>query len=231
MTTGRDETIATLRSVPTFSALTEDELARVADVAVPRSFQAGEMIFREGDDGDTCYAVAAGRVRALREHPDGRAITLATLGPGELFGELALFDDEPRSATVEAIEDTQLTALVGGDMRRLLREHVEIAVTLLGTLGRRLRETNERLARQSFQSVQSRVAATLAQLAAHAPVRDGDSAGVLVTATQAELAQMAGASRESASRFLAGLEREGVIAQGRGWLTIHDPERLAGYVY
>lgn len=231
MATSCDDTIALLRAVPTFAALADRELARVAEVAVPRAFGAGEMVFREGDAGDSCYAVASGRVRARREHQDGRAITLATFGAGELFGELALFDDEPRSATIEAVEDTRAIAILGPDMRRLLREHVEMAVTLLGTLGRRLRETNERLARQSFQTVQSRVAATLAQLAADAPTPDGDVDGVLVQATQAELAQMAGASRESASRFLAGLERAGVIAQGRGRLTIHDPDRLAGYVY
>ncbi|MGH2874716.1 MAG: Crp/Fnr family transcriptional regulator [Solirubrobacteraceae bacterium] len=231
MAARREDTIALLRAVPTFATLTDGDLARVAEVTVPRGFAAGEMVFREGDAGDSCYVVASGRVRALREHQDGRAITLATFGPGELFGELALFDDEPRSATIEAIEDTRAIVILGPDMRRLLREHAEIAITLLGTLGRRLRETNERLARQSFQSVQSRVAATLAQLAADAPARGGDAGGVLVHTTQAELAQLAGASRESASRFLAGLERAGVIAQGRGRLTIHDPDRLEGYVY
>ena len=100
----------------------------------------------------------------IREHADGRSITLANFGPGDIFGELAMFDDESRSATVETLEPTEVIAILGGDMRRLLSEHPDIAVKLLAALGRRLRETNERLARQSFQTVQSRVAAVLAQL-------------------------------------------------------------------
>ena len=107
----------------------------------------------------------------------------------------------------------------------------EIAVKLLGALGRRLRETNERLARQSFQTVQSRVASALAELVATARSEGAGEADVLITATQTDLAQLAGSSRESASRFLATLERAGVITQGRGKLTVHDPGRLEGYVY
>ena len=226
-----EETIALLHRVPVFSALADDELERVADVAVPRSFGAGEVVFREGDESNTCYVVRTGHARAIREHSDGRSITLATFGPGDIFGELAMFDNESRSATVETLETTEAVAILGGDMRRLLREHPDIAVKLIAALGRRLRETNERLARQSFQTVQSRVAAVLMQLvsAAHA---EGAAAGdVLITSTQADLAQLAGSSRESASRFLAVLERAGIITQGRGRLVVHDADALERYVY
>jgi CRP-like cAMP-binding protein len=228
--TGED-TIALLESVPVFSNLAREDLAQVADVTVPRSFGAGETVFREGDTSDTCYVVSAGRVRAVREHTDGRIITLATFAPGDIFGELAMFEDERRSATVEALEDTHAVAILGADMRRLLRAHPDIAVKMLGALGRRLRETNERLARQSFQTVQSRVAAALSELVASAQAAGAPDGDVLITATQTDLAQLAGSSRESASRFLAVLERAGVITQGRGKLTVHDPRRLDGYVY
>jgi CRP-like cAMP-binding protein len=226
-----EDTIALLRRVPVFEALADEDLAEVAAVAVPRSLEAGAVVFREGDASDTAYIVRSGHARAIREHPDGRSITLANFGPGDIFGELAMFDDERRSATVETFEPTELIAILGGDMRRLLRAHPDIAVKLLAALGRRLRDTNERLARQSFQTVQSRVAAVLSQLvkAAHNEgVPDGD---VLITSTQAELAQLAGSSRESASRFLAVLERAGIITQGRGRLVVHDPDALERYVY
>jgi len=226
-----EETIALLQSVPVFSSLADDDLAEVAAVTVPRTFAAGEIVFREGDRSDTCYVVRLGRVRAVREHTDGRIITLATFGPGDFFGELAMFEDESRSATIEALEDTEAAAILGNDMRRLLREHPEISVKLLGALGRRLRETNERLTRQSFQTVQSRVAAALAELVATARSEGAGESDVLITATQADLAKLAGSSRESASRFLAVLERAGVITQGRGRLIVHDPGRLEGYVY
>jgi CRP/FNR family transcriptional regulator, cyclic AMP receptor protein len=226
-----EDTIALLRAVPVFSELGEEELARVADVAVPRQFVAGEVVFREGDESNTCYVVRHGRARAVREHPDGRSITLANFGPGDIFGELAMFDDERRSATIETLEDTEAIAILGGDMRRLLSEHADIAVKLLASLGRRLRETNERLARQSFQTVQSRVASVLLQLVDGARSEGAEEGDVLITSTQASLAQLAGSSRESASRFLAVLERAGIITQGRGKLVVHDPGALERYVY
>jgi CRP/FNR family transcriptional regulator len=226
-----EETITLLHAVPVFSTLGHEDLAEVAAVTVPRRFAAGETVFREGDRSDTCYVVRSGRARASRGHTDGRTITLATFGPGDIFGELAMFDDERRSATVETLEDTEVAAILSGDMRRLLHAHPEIAVKLLAALGRRLRETNERLTRQSFQTVQSRVASALLELVATACADGADDGNVLITATQADLAQLAGSSRESASRFLAVLERAGVITQGRGKLTVHDAERLEGYVY
>jgi CRP-like cAMP-binding protein len=226
-----EDAAALLAQVPAFEQLGPAELSAVAAVAVPRSFVAGEAVFREGDASDTCYVVRQGHARAIREHPDGRQITLATFGPGDIFGELAMFDDERRSATVEAIDDLDALAILGSDMRRLMYEHAEIAVKLAVALVRRLRDANERLARQSFQTVQSRVAAMLAQLVEQARGEGAGARDVQITATQADLAKLAGSSRESASRFLAVLERAGVISQGRGRLTVHDPAALQGYVY
>jgi CRP/FNR family transcriptional regulator, cyclic AMP receptor protein len=259
-----------LAVVPVFATLARSDLERIAQVAVPRGFAPGEVVFREGDASDTCYVVRDGRCRAVREHADGRTITLAMFGHGDIFGELAMFEEERRSATIEAVEELHVVGVLGADMRRLMREHPEISMRLVVALGRRLRETNERLARQSFQTVQSRVATVLLQLvqqaegearrrevaevsaergsgraqepagapageAALADSIDGSHEGargdVLITATQADVAQLAGSSRESASRFLAVLERAGVISQGRGRLIVHKPDALGAYVF
>jgi CRP/FNR family transcriptional regulator, cyclic AMP receptor protein len=225
------DVVELLARVPVFSTLEREDLERIADLAVPRAFEAGQVVFREGDASDTCYIVRSGRARAVREHSGGRTITLATFGPGDIFGELALFEDERRSATIEAIEPTSVVAVLGPDMRRLMVEHPGISARLVIALGRRLRETNERLSRQSFQTVQSRVAVVLSELVAQERTEQSDGTDVLVTTTQADLAQLAGSSRESASRFLAVLERAGVISQGRGRLTVHDPEALRQYVF
>ncbi|HXD55587.1 MAG TPA: Crp/Fnr family transcriptional regulator [Solirubrobacteraceae bacterium] len=231
MDPGPGDVVELLARVPAFSTLEHADLQRIAEVAVPRTFEAGEAVFREGDESDTCYVVREGHARAIRTHGDGRTITLATFGPGDIFGELAMFEDERRSATVEAIERMSVVGVLGPDMRRLMSEHPGIAMRLVVALGRRLRETNERLSRQSFQTVQSRVAVVLADLV-KAAVEDGrPGQDVLVTATQSDLAQLAGSSRESASRFLAVLERAGVISQGRGRLVVHDPEALKHYVF
>ncbi len=220
-----------LGRVPAFSTLEQVDLERIAQVAVPRRFEPGEAVFREGDASDTCYVVREGHARAIRTHSDGRTITLATFGPGDIFGELAMFEDERRSATVQAIEPMSVVGVLGPDMRRLMGEHPEISARLVIALGRRLREMNERLSRQSFQTVQSRVAVVLSQLVEQEVAEGKDPADVLVTATQADLAQLAGSSRESASRFLAVLERAGVISQGRGRLVVHDPQALKQYVF
>ena len=228
----RAEEIASLLArVPVFEQLGAQELNAVAAVAIPRRFDAGASIFHEGDASDTCYVVRGGRARAIREHADGRQITLATFGPGDIFGELAMFDDERRSASVEATEQLDVLAILGNDMRRLMREHADITVKLAVSLVRRLRSANERLSRQSFQTVQSRVATVLAQLVEQAREDGAGERDVSIKATQDDIAKLAGSSRESASRFLAVLERAGVISQGRGRLTVHDPAALGGYVY
>jgi CRP/FNR family transcriptional regulator len=219
-----------LSRVPLFSELSPGDLDRISRVAVPRSFPAGVRVFHEGDRSDACYLVRSGDLRVTREHSDGRAIALATLGAGDLFGELAMLDGEARSASVETLSDVELLALPAIDMRRILAEHPEISVKLIAALTRRLRETNERVARQSFQTVPSRVAGVLTQLIAEETTAEGRQ-GVTIRMTQADLAQLAGTSRESVSRFLATLERAGVVRVGRGRVTVIEPRRLRSYIF
>jgi len=231
-----EATIELLRRVSLFSELSPSELEKIARVAVPRSYQAGSIILREGDPGDTCYILRSGEARVVRQHADGRAITLTNLGPGEIFGELAMFDGEVRSATVEAVDDVRAVAILAGDLKRLLAEHPEIAVKLLGALAARLRETNARISRQSFQKVSSRVAGVLVELAETGTRTGVQGPGgqvneVVVRSTQADLAQLAGTSREAASRFLATLQRAGVLTTKRGRIVVHDPPALHRYIY
>ncbi|MGH2974805.1 MAG: Crp/Fnr family transcriptional regulator [Solirubrobacterales bacterium] len=220
-----------LRSVPLFSDLEEAELERFSRVAVGRSFPAGTRVFHEGDHSDACYIVRDGSFRVTREHSDGRAITLASLGPGDIFGELAMLDGEVRSASVEALTDGELLALPAGEVRALLGRHPEITVKLIAALVRRLRTANERISRQSFQTVPSRVAGVLSQLVAEESPRGDEGGEVTIHMNQADLAQLAGTSRESVSRFLADLERGGIVQPGRGRVTVLAPEKLRNYIF
>jgi len=228
--TTEQSAVELLRSVPLFADLEEGELERFSQVAVPRSFPAATRVFHEGDSSDACYIVREGSFRVTREHSDGRAITLATLGPGEIFGELAMLDGDKRSASAESITDGTLLALPANDVRGLLSRNPEIALKLVAGLVRRLRAANMRLSRQSFQTVPSRVAGILLQLS-----RDGqdgdDEAEVTIRMNQTDLAQLAGTSRESVSRFLAELERAGVVRSGRGRVTVLEPQKLRNYIY
>jgi CRP/FNR family transcriptional regulator len=224
------ETADLLGRVSLFADLSDADLRELSAVAVPRSYLAEEIVFREGDTGDTCYVIRSGAVRVTRRHSDGRSITLAELRPGSIFGELAMFGGETRSASVEALEPTRALAILAGDLRRIITQHPEIALKMLEALANRLRDANERLARQSFQTVAGRVASALLSQVKTRTDGDGET-DVVIEATQAEIAQLAGASRESASRFLAKLERAGLITTGRGRVVVHEPESLRNYIY
>ena len=233
--TTEQSAVELLRSVPLFAGLEEGELERFSQVAVPRTFPAGTRVFHEGDSSDACYIVRDGSFRVTREHSDGRAITLATLGPGEIFGELAMLDGDTRSASAESITDGTLLALPANDVRSLLGRNPEIALKLVAGLVRRLRAANMRLSRQSFQTVPSRVAGILAQLSREgqdgSADGDGEMQEVTIRMNQTDLAQLAGTSRESVSRFLAELERAGVVRSGRGRVTVLQPNKLRNYIY
>lgn len=219
-----------LARVPLLADLEASELERIAQVAVPRSYPKGARVFHEGDESDACYVIRSGEVRVTREHSDGRAIALATLGPGELVGELAMLDGGVRSASLEALSDIELLAVSAADMRGLLERNASITAKLVVALTKRLRETNERISRQSFQTVPSRVAGVLSQLVEEEGGETGRD-GVTIRMNQADLAQLAGTSRESVSRFLAVLERAGVVRVGRGRVTVLEPPRLRAYIF
>jgi CRP/FNR family transcriptional regulator, cyclic AMP receptor protein len=226
-----DETVRLLAATEVFGEVEPRELEEVAKVAVPRSWDRGQVIFREGDVGDTCYLLRSGAIVLTREHQDGRMVALAELRAGMLFGELAMFRGETRSATAEALEPTTAVALLAGDVQRLIRRNPDLALKLLASLAERVSRTNERLLQQSFQTVAGRVASallaqTISRQADGAPQED-----VLIRSTQAEIAHLAGTSRESASRFLATLERAGIVTLGRGKVTVHDPGRLRNYIH
>jgi len=228
-----EETSSLLRRVPLFAGLESGAIADLAAMAVPRFYADGEVVFREGDTGDTCFVIRDGAVRVTRARAfDGQAITLAELRFGEPFGELAMFGGETRSATVEALEDTRAVALLAADMKRLLAAHPEVSLSMLSVLAARVRAANEMATRQRFQTVAGRVAGALIALRQSREPDGADGNGeTVIAATQSDIAQLAGSSRESASRFLASLEREGIVTCGRGKVTVHDPSALQGYIH
>lgn len=225
-------TAVLLGRLPMFSGLSQEQLEELADVAVPRSYGAGEVVFREGDEGNSCYVVRSGSLKATKAHADGRTIALTELRPGDMFGELALFSGELRSATIEAVEPTTAVALLAEDIRRLLLGEPEIAIKMLAALADRVRRANERIASQSFQSVPGRVASVLlGQIESRRREGADEDGGLVIAATQSDIAQLAGSSRESASRFLASLERESIVTLQRGRIVVHEPDALRNYIY
>lgn len=218
------DTTQLLRALPFFKDLNDRELDELASVAVPRNFQRGEVIFQEGTQGDVMYVIREGRVLIKREHVGGRSIALTEMGKGDIFGELAVFDKEMRSATVECVAPTQVVALTSRDVSRVLTRNPEIAMKVIVSLSRRLRAANSRIGDQYFQSTEGRIVNVVLGLAEQ---QNGNvEPGSFVRANQSEIAQLASTSRETVSRFLASCQRSDLLTTFRGRLQIRDPDGL-----
>jgi CRP/FNR family transcriptional regulator, cyclic AMP receptor protein len=216
-----------VRQAPLFAAL-DDEAAdalrgTMASVALAR----GQVLFHEGDPGDRLYVIVDGKIKLGRTSGDGRENLLAILGPGEMFGELSLFDPGPRNATATAVADTALIGLGNEDLTSWLSGRPDVARHLLRALARRLRRTNEALADLVFSDVPGRVAKALLDLSERFGRPTDDGLRVAHDLTQEELAQLVGASRETVNKALADFASRGWLRLDGKSVIILDPERLA----
>jgi CRP/FNR family cyclic AMP-dependent transcriptional regulator len=195
-----------LRDVPLFEGLAERDLQAISAHAVTRDVARNTVLMRQGESPASLYVVLSGKVRVSVSDEDGRELVLATLGPAETFGELALIDDEPRSATVAATEESRIAVVSKDDFKRCLSRNPEIAINLLKHLSRRLREVNETAKGFALLDVQGRVVQLLRRLA-----RDHDGRLISDPVTHQEIANMVGASREMVSRVIGSLKSEGLV--------------------
>ncbi len=215
-----------VRQAPLFAAL-DDEAAEalrstMTRVEVPR----GEAIFHEGDPGDRLYVIVEGKIKLGRASGDGRENLLAILGPGEMFGELSLFDPGPRNAAGTAVADTVLLGVGSEDLDEWLRGRPEVARHLLRALARRLRRTNEALADLVFSDVPGRVAKALLDLSERFGRPTDDGLRVAHDLTQEELAQLVGASRETVNKALADFASRGWLRLEARAVVLLDVDRL-----
>ena len=215
-----------VRRTPLFAALDDDAAgalrASMSEVSVAR----GRVLFDEGDPGDRLYVVTHGKIKLGRTSADGRENLLAVLGPGEMFGELSLFDPGPRTATATAVTDTRLIGLGHDDLQPWLAGRPEVAGQLLTALARRLRRTNESLADLVFSDVPGRVAKALLDLAQRFGSPTEHGLHVTHDLTQEELAQLVGASRETVNKALADFAQRGWVRLEARAVDILDVERL-----
>jgi len=215
-----------VRRAPLFAALDDEAGAALLDQMNSSRLERGDILFREGDQGDTLYVIGEGKVKLGRTSADGRENLIAILGPGEMFGELSLFDPGPRTMTATAVAETQLMGLGNESLTALLTGRPDVAKALLAALATRLRRTNEHLADLVFTDVPGRVAKALLDLANRfgRPVEDG----IMVShdLTQEELAQLVGASRETVNKALADFATRGWLKLEARAVLLLDVERL-----
>lgn len=210
-----------LQKVPLFSELGPADLQRVVEVARERTYPKNSVILFEDDPGDALYVVAKGQVKVVLIGEDGREVILSVLGEGEHFGEMALIDDEPRSAHVIAMEDSTLVVLRREEFQPILAQTPQIGLALLKELSRRLRRVDEKVGSLVLLDVNGRVAQLLLDMAAEA-------GGERITRrlTHHTIAQMIGSSRETVSRTMRELVDKGLIAVSRKDILIRDRAAL-----
>lgn len=212
--------------IPLFERMSPEEREELRGMMSQTTLRRGEVLFNEGDSGDRLYILLTGKVKLGHTSVDGRENLLAVLGPGEVVGELTLFDPGPRSTTATAVATTELLALEHNQLMGFIDSHPTLAKDMLRALAVRLRRTNIALADLVFSDVPGRVAKALLDLAERfgAPTEDGIH--VPHDLTQEELAQLVGASRETINKSLAEFVSRGWIRlEGRA-VTLIDVERL-----
>lgn len=210
-----------LRSIPLFRHLDDAEVAALALLFRERTFPKGSVIVSQGDPGDAMFLIATGQVKVAMLAEDGREVILAVHADGGFFGEMALLDNEPRSAHVIAMTDATLLQLRREEFRNRLRTSSELAVALLAELSRRLRRADETIASMALLDVNGRIAHLLLELA-----REEGGDRITRRLTHATIAQMVGASRETVSRTMRSLALQGVIDVSRRIITLKQPGQL-----
>ena len=206
-----------LKQVKLFSGLQDAELQAIGSRTNTRVFPRNAIIVNEGDQTDSLYIVISGRVKVFSSDEEGKEVVLNSIGPGEYFGEVALLDEQPRSASVIALESAKLAMIPRADFLRYLNEYPPLATNLLKTLARRMRTETENIKTLALMDVYGRVAKTLLDLAA-------EKDGKLVTEriTHKEIANMVGASREMVGRILKDLRKGGYISVDSGRIIINE---------
>jgi CRP/FNR family transcriptional regulator, cyclic AMP receptor protein len=217
---------AVIRKAPIFSGLDASAADALRASMNLVKLRKGQSLFKEGDDGDHLFVVSSGKVKLGTKSIDGRENLLMILGPGDMFGELSLFDSGPRTAAATAVTDSKLLALGQDKVIPWVKEHPEVSLQLLARLASRLRRTNEVVGDLVFSDVPGRVAKALIDLG----VKFGDkrSEGLFVNhdLTQEELAQLVGASRETVNKALADFAQRGWLRLEARSVMILDYERL-----
>jgi CRP/FNR family cyclic AMP-dependent transcriptional regulator len=210
-----------LATIPLFSGLQRDEIQRFADLTRERSYPKGSVILFQDDPGDSLFVLRAGRVKVVLIGEDGREVILGVLEPGAHFGELALIDDQPRSAHVIAMEDAQLLILRREDFRRRVESNPSVAWALLTELSRRLRRADVKIGGLVLLDVPGRIARLLLDLADEA-----GSSTIEKPLTHQTIAQMIGASRETVSRAMKEFQDAGLITVERRKIAVGDRDAL-----
>jgi CRP/FNR family cyclic AMP-dependent transcriptional regulator len=200
-----------LRAVPVFSDLSDGDIEALARVCTRRHYPKDTVVFFENEEGDFFFMIIEGRVKVTILGDDGREVILTVLGPGDFFGEMALLDNEPRSASAIAAEETQLLCLHRTDFQNVLADNRALLTSFIKVLTARLRKANQQISTLALLDVYGRVARVILEMAKEEGRRLKDGRIAFRRATHQEIANRIGTTRETVTRMLKEIERQGLI--------------------
>jgi CRP/FNR family transcriptional regulator/CRP/FNR family cyclic AMP-dependent transcriptional regulator len=200
-----------LRTIPIFSELGEEDFARLGRVSTKRKYPKDTVVFFENEQGDSLFMILEGRVKVTILGDDGREIILSVLGPGDFFGEMSLLDNEPRSATAIAMEDSELLSILRADFQGVIAGDARTTLALMKSLTARLRRANHQISTLALLDVYGRVARVILDMAREEGKRLKDGRISFRRATHQEIANRIGTTRETVTRMIKDLERQGLI--------------------
>lgn len=215
-----DEKMGYVSEVDLFRDLPEREMAEVDRITTITSVPRGRVFYQPEDVSEVLFFLKQGRVQLYRISPEGKKLVIATLGPGSLFGEMALLGQQMHSAFAEALDDCLILVMNRADLERLILNKPAVGLRLLDSTGKRLREAERRLDDMAFKGIPARLASLLLRLSAE---RQSDEIAGL---THQDLAETIGTYRETATQVLNDMKTDGLIEIGRKHIRILDPQRL-----
>jgi len=212
-----------LQSIPLFSELTNEEIDLILDNAREQRYPRGSIVFYEGDPGDFLMVVISGKVKVVLLGEGGQEIILAMLGPGNFFGEMAILESAPRSATVMTIEPSEFLCLDQQSFSALLQRHPPISIKILKHLSERLRQADEQIRSLAMFDIYGRIAQCLLRLGQTQGKRLEEKLVITDRPSFQELSHMIGCSRETVSRAMKVLQEDGYLTVTRKDITIKRP--------
>ena len=216
-----------LRTVPIFSELSDEDITSLAHLASRKRYPKDTVVFFENEEGDFFFTILEGRIKVTILGDDGREVILSMLGPGDFFGEMALLDNEPRSATAIAVEESELLSLHRSDFQSVLNDNRSITTALIRVLSARLRRANHQISTLALLDVYGRVARVIVDMAREEGKRLRDGRIAFRRATHQEIANRIGTTRETVTRMLKDLERQGLIhIEGKEIIVQPDFEKV-----
>jgi CRP/FNR family cyclic AMP-dependent transcriptional regulator len=214
-----------IRSVPLFSTLTDDEFNKLAHIFVARSYRKNQIIFLEEETGNYMYLVLSGKVKVAKSGPGGKETILAIHRAGDFFGEMSLLDGKTAPATVSAMEDAKIISVSGADFHKYLLHNEKVMLQIINVLCARLRQVWQTQS-MSSSTAEERIRMGIYHLAKRHGIRDSRGVIIDLRITHQELAEMVGTSRETVTRVLAFLQKQGILEINQRRMILLDAQAL-----